>query len=166
MSISSAGIEDIQWWINNVATSYKNIVLPKIKATMYTDASGSIGWGAVCNPLSTGGLWLDSELVLHINVKELVAIYFGLLSIIKVKNSHVKVFTDNTTAVCAVNKLGTCRSINCHKVAQLIWEWARKTNNFVTAAHIPGIQNIHADKESRSKHHEDMEWMLDRTLKK
>ena len=58
---------------------------------------------------------------------------------------------DNTTAISCINKMGTSDSMDCHYLTVRIWEW--------TAAHIPGKQNIIADRESRVCL-VDSEWML------
>ena len=44
-----------------------------------------------------------------------------------------------------------------------IWEWATMRNNFITAAHIPGILNVEADAESRNSETRT-EWKLNEAL--
>ena len=80
------------------------------------------------------------------------------------KLKHIKIWSDNTTAVQSLNKLGTCRSEACHKIVVEIWEWARKHGYFLTAAHIPGIENEEADRQSRAKHNSELEWQIDSTI--
>ena len=60
---------------------------------------------------------------------------------------------DNTTAVCAINNMGSCRSLLCDQEVRRIW-------SFNTAAHIPSILNLEADQESR-KLELRIEWKLD-----
>ena len=45
----------------------------------------------------------------------------------------------------------------------MIWFWCYQHNNWVSAAHLPGVQNVVADRESRSIH-DNMEWQLDKAL--
>ena len=71
----------------------------------------------------------------------------------------MKVYSDNTTAIACVNKKGTSRSPPCHSVTLQIWKWAENNKIHITAAHIPGVENVVADRESR-KLHRDGEWML------
>ena len=66
---------------------------------------------------------------------------------------------DNTTAVHTINNMGTCRSLDCHQVVQKIWEWAKNNNNWLTATHIPGRDNIEVDTLSRLND-TSSEWML------
>ena len=70
-----------------------------------------------------------------------------------------KVFSDNTTAVYTINKMGSSKSLNCNETVRLIWQFCRVHNIWITCAHIPGIENTEADAESR-KSYRDAEWML------
>ena len=56
---------------------------------------------------------------------------------------------DNTTAISCINKMETSYSMDCHHLTVRIWEWAMKGNIQMTLAHIPGKQNVIADRESR-----------------
>ena len=163
MKLSREAREDLKWWIHTLPNCSKRIDNGKITDTIYSDAS-NFAWGAVYKNQSTGGAWLPNELDFHINSKELLAGYFGLKALFKKTSSHVRMFCDNTTAVQCINKMGSCRSPSCDRIVKLIWEWARENNNFITAAYIPGVENVTADEESRSSHNEDLEWMLDTNL--
>ena len=70
-------------------------------------------------------------------------------SFIKEQRIHIKVFSDSTTAIGCINKLGTSHSDICHHFTKLISEWAEKKGIHITEAHIPGDKNIEADRESR-----------------
>ena len=56
---------------------------------------------------------------------------------------------DNTTAVCAINNMGSCKSLLCDHEVKRIWSWAIERDIFITAPHIPSILNLEADQESR-----------------
>ena len=84
------------------------------------------GWGAYCEGMSTGGSWINTEKNWHINALELKSILLSLMSIVKDHGIHVKVFSDNTTAIACINKLGTSHSELCHHITKQIWEWAEK----------------------------------------
>ena len=110
--------------------------------------------------VSTGGAWLPSELTLHINAKEMVAILYALRSFVdKLENLHIRVLSDNTTAVSVVNKMGTMRSPDCNTVAQYIWQFCKIHNLWIICAHIPGAENVESDFELR-KEYRQAEWML------
>ena len=164
MRISPLGSQDILWFKNNIMTSYAPIEFPRISQIIYTDASLT-GWGACWGNQSTGGTWLEGEKEQHINVLELKAVLFGLKCFVKEPNKHIKIFSDNTTTIACINKKGTSRSPPCHAIALHIWEWAESMSTHLTAAHVPGVENIEADKESR-KLHIDGEWMIDSVILK
>ena len=96
----------------------------------------------------------------HINVLEIKAILFGLKSLCKgITESHILVKTDNTSAVSAVNKMGSIKSTSIDITVRAVWEWAINSKNWLTATHIPGVLNVEADKESRDCEMRS-EWML------
>ena len=128
-----------------------------------TDAS-MLGWGAVVNGTSCGGQWTTEESESHINVLELKAMEFGVKSFFKSsRNEHIRIRSDNMTAIQYINNKGGVKSIPCHKVARSIWEWAISKNNLLSAEHIPGSQNILADKASRV-FDVNTEWSLDKSV--
>ena len=106
MQLSETAKSDITWWIMNSLSSKQRIDHGKIGYTLYTDASNQ-GWGATLNGLTTGGRWSASEATHHINYLELKAIFLGLQALCKkVTNDHIKVTTDNTTAVAYIRNMG------------------------------------------------------------
>ena len=130
---------------------------------MWADAS-SEGWGAHCGDISTGGRWLTVEKILHINILEIKAIYFGLKTLCNGQtNIHVRVKSDNTTAVAYINNMGGIKSIACDEVVKELWEWCIERNIWVSAEHLPGVLNVIADTESRN-FNDNTEWMLDRLV--
>jgi len=128
---------------------------------MTTDAS-TIGWGAVIKEISTEGQFTILEREQHINVLELKAALFGLQALChNVYNTHILLKVDNTSAVAAINKMGSTRSLMMDKVVHKIWEWAIERENWLTVTHIPGILNVEADKESREAETRT-EWKLNK----
>ena len=88
----------------------------------------------------------------------------GLMSLLgSVSNQHIRIMSDNMTAISYVNAKGGCRNWECNAIAKAIWLWAIKRNNWLSAAHQPGRFNVTAD--SLSRHFEDgIEWELNRDL--
>ena len=79
---------------------------------------------------------------LHINCKELLAVYYSLRSFKSYfQNKHVKIFSDS------------------HDIVKNIWLSCVKNKIWITAAHIPGAENVIADYQSRTSY-KDAEWML------
>ena len=110
--------------------------------------------------LATHGYWSIEEKQLHINVLELKAVLFSILSLMpNLQEVHMMIICDNTTAVHTINNMGTCRSLACYKVVMDIWNWATRNNNWITATHIPGCENDEADTLSRTQVLAS-EWML------
>ena len=73
---------EVFWWYENVSESVrliKHYSTPDIIISM--DASLT-GWGAVYKDLKCGGHWSKDENQYHINVLELMAIFFGLKSLL------------------------------------------------------------------------------------
>lgn len=66
---------------------------------------------------------------------------------------------DNTAAVSVINNMGTCHCDPCNSVAGTIWSLCKKIGIWLTAAHIPGKENVMAVYESRYINF-DTKWML------
>jgi len=161
--LTSIAKYDIDWWIDHIDSSNRVISHGNPEFVMTTDACNT-GWGAVCPWGSTNGLFSENERTSHINVLELKAILFGLKSLCsEVRNTHIKVLCDNTTAVQCINNMGSCVSVNCDKITKEIWGWAISTKNWITLSHIPGILNEAADTESR-KNETQCEWQLNKEI--
>ena len=156
---------DLKWWAENIETVSKKVLTQKPTIVIETDASLK-GWGACVKDnkdLSTGGHWSKSEAAEHINYLELLAVWFGIQCFCdSLHNKHIKILSDNTTAVAYLNSQGGTKA-KCNTIARKIWLWAYHNDNFISAAHLPGAQNFRADKESRSIH-DNMEWKLDPSL--
>ena len=164
MKLSDYSLADLEWWIQNIATAERKINhgLPAI--TIFTDAS-KIGWGAKLeNGRSTGGIWSKNESANHINALELLAVKFSLMSLLHERhNTHIRIMSDNTTAVTYINEMGGCKSHQCNEIAKEIWDWARVKNIWLSAAHIPGCNNVGADESSRNFNME-LEWMFSKQI--
>lgn len=71
---------------------------------------------------------------------------------------HVCLRLDNTTAVACINKAGSTKR-HLLEIVKKIFSWAQENKITLMAAHIPGVLNIDADRESRCTN-VDTEWML------
>ena len=71
---------------------------------------------------------------------------------------HVRIFSDNTTAVTYINKQGDIKSLSCNEIAKQIWEFCTHNNTHISAAQIPGKHNILVDLASR-KFQDSPIWM-------
>ena len=167
MYISDEAREDLQWWINNIDSAYSLIYRGKPDVQISTDASG-LGWGATDGSNEIGGRWNESEAMRaannEINYLELLAAFLALKSFCPLmRNVHVKLQIDNTTAVAYIAHMGGSKSPNCNELAKQIWGWCIDRCIWLTVAHLPGVQNEIADRKSRV-FDEQTEWMLDREI--
>ena len=63
--------------------------------------------GGECNGGTTGGMWCQAEISLHINCLELKVARFALTFFCKeMSNVHIKLLTDNSTTVACINHMG------------------------------------------------------------
>ena len=150
---------DLKWWVSFLPTTYRTIDHGTPHITMTTDAS-QVGWGATVDGHNTQGLWDANETTFHINILELLAIQFGLKSLLdKVHDQHIRIMSDNTTAISYITSKGGCQSKDCDNIARDIWSWAIARNNWLSASYTPGKHNIIADKLSR-EFNMTLEWKL------
>ena len=107
--------------------------------------------GGVFEIKPTGGAWSETEKKHHINEKELLAIFYTLKSFkFDLQGKHIKTFSDSTTAVAVINKMGTCKNHALNKRAHQIWGFCQQFYIWITASHIPGKENFEADFESKN----------------
>ena len=158
MQISERAKCDVVWWAQAALQGQRKIRLLSPDIDIYTDASME-GWGARRRELALGGRWMAHE-VAHINVLELRAIFLGLKKLCPGKGTHMRVWTDNTTALAYVKNMGGVKSEQCNEVAREIW--CEENDVWLTLAHVLGVANY------KSRNFSDgVEWELnDRIFQK
>ena len=138
--------------------SKREIIIPQIDCFITTDAS-SLRWGATDGRISAGGRRKASE-NFHINNLKLKAVYFAIQAYCRYGiYKHIRINCDNTTAIAYINNKGGIKSILCDKLAIDIWNFWSFRKIWISAAHIPGIENPIADKLSRI-FNDQTEWIL------
>lgn len=91
---------------------------------------------------------------------ELQAAFWGLQTYFNQRtNIHVRLQLDNTIAVAYINHMGGIQSPECNDIARNIWLWCIDRKLYVSAAHLPGSENVIADKRSRI-FNDHTEWRL------
>ena len=107
-------------------------------------------WGAVCNGVSTRGVWSPQEQQLHVNCLELLAVELALNTFVKSHHGiSVLLQLDNSTVVAYINNLEGPVSPALTALAKSMLLWARERVILITAQHIPRVSNMIADSESR-----------------
>eukprot|EP00794_Sanderia_malayensis_P014639 gene14639-16158_t len=158
ITLSACARQNLEHWERNIEYSGRPIKTPSIDLTLYTDASHK-GWGATDGTTPTGGRWHEEDLD-HINVLELKAIKFAILAFCRGKQfQHIRIMSDNTTAIAYINNMGGTKSKTCNILAQEIWQICISQNSWLSAAHIPGNINTTADLMSRV-FNDNTEWKL------
>ena len=160
ISISNKCRNCLLWWIENVDSACRLIQLPNPVIVIESDSS-NYGWGGYdkTNNVTVSGLWLNEDKIHHINYLELKAAYLALQFLCEqIRNAHVHLFLDNTVAIKYISKMGG-RVTELNDLTQDIWKWCEKRKIILSAFHIPGVENVTADKLSRLTS-TDMEWAI------
>ena len=55
--------------------------------------------------------------------------------------------------------MGGSKSLGCNSVAKEMWSWAERNGVWLSAAHIPGKDNVKADYYSREQN-DSKEWSI------
>jgi hypothetical protein len=149
------------WWRNSDNISQGMLLNPpKAQCTVTTDASLD-GWGGHMEDLNVQGQWSLQESSLHINLLELKAVFLSLKAFIHIlKGKVVLVMTDNTTVMSYINKSGGTRAPQLCILAFQMLLWCKEQGIVLSASHIPGVENVLADKLSRKVVVLSSEWSL------
>ena len=146
---------DIQWWINFLPKwSGKSLILtnewtPSPTLHLYTDASGSHGWGAYWSGRWLQSCWTTAQQHMDITWKEL----FAIVSAVHTWGSswsrrRILFHCDNRSVVDIWDK-GSTRATHTMALVRLLYYCAVQHNLNVCVAHIPGVCNDIADALSR-----------------
>ena len=147
--------EDLRVWLSFLSSfNGKSFFLNEVwcnsnKLNLFTDASGSIGFGAIFGSEWCYGKWPDNWLHRNIAILEFYPIVLSLcLWGYKVQNHSVLFFTDNESLVHVINKQ-SCRDKSLMFFVRKLVLVCLKHNILFKAKHIPGIKNKLADCLSR-----------------
>ena len=99
----------------------------------------------------------------HINEFELLGAIFALQAFVgSSRDIAVRLFLDNTTAICYINKSGGARSRRLSDLAKRFSLFCEERKLSVEAVHLPGVLNVVADKEFRTSD-DSSDWKLSST---
>lgn len=158
ISLSEDSIEELRWWNENIMKTKNQIRFLDFDKEIFTDAS-KIAWGAVYREKKAKGPWTEEERLLHINLLELKAAFFGLKTFCaNDRSKQILLRIDNSTAIAYINKFGGVKFPALHKIAKDIWSWCMERDLWIFAEYVASNDNI-ADIESRTPNI-DTEWEI------
>ena len=118
---------------------------------MYTDASKTVGYGAVLGTKWFSGVWPIEWISLDILVKELYPIVLAVTVWgDELANKKIILHTDNESLVHILDKY-SCKEPKTMTLVRQLVITCLKYNIVIHAQHIPGKQNVLADMLSRLK---------------
>ena len=153
--LSPQAEEDLRWWRENIKSWNGKSLLPRHPdVVFYVDAS-NLGVGAFYKDRwgreSRAHSFFQQDDKTHINMRELLAAEFGLMSFatkFNWRNQCIAVRTDNMTALSYLNRMGGKKPA-LSRIAERIHRFALRRGIVLLAEWIPGIENVEADKVSR-----------------
>lgn len=167
--LSPEALVELRWWEREVASiAGRPIRPPPVDVVLRTDAS-ALGWGAAVVESTRAEfrqvrLWgrLPQQLREAIsNETELYAIHRALQAMAAcapLRGLHVRVQSDNTTAVFYVNR-GAGRALRMTTAAARLWKQISEWGVTLSAEFLPGVENTEADALSRQPLTND-DWVL------
>ena len=154
-------LRDLRWWLGGDRLS-RGVCLLQVSPDLdFWSDDSDVGWGAHLGDRVVSGLWDQSEALLPVNARELLAVRHGLLHFQSfLSGTTVAVFCDNVTVVAYLHKEGGTRSPALNTIVQEILRWAESLRIRLALQFIPGIRNVLADSLSRPHQLSSSEWSL------
>ena len=153
--------EDLLWWAR-VAQLREGVSLslPAPDVSFFSDAS-DVGWGAMVGEHHASGLWSPHQKSLSINMRELLAVQYGLQALEHLLvGLSVALFCDNTTTVAYLRRSSGTFSSTLNATAREILLWAENHRVRLLPQFIMGSSNVTADTLSRPNQVIGSEWTL------
>ena len=134
--------EDLLWWAR-VAQLREGVSLslPAPDVSFFSDAS-NVGWGALVGEYQGSGLWSPHQKTLSINLRELLAVQYGLKAL---EHLSVALFCANTTTVAYLCRSGGTFSSTLNATAREVLLWAESHRVRLLPQFIMGSSNVTAD---------------------
>ena len=152
---------ELQWWVQNHDLNNERSVI-SYPPQLLVDSDASLeGWGAFCQGHKTGGQCKLSEKKDHINILELRAAKFAILTFTRLyptaKTIHIKM--DKNVVFSYLVKLGGTRNQLLVQISKKIWEYLLDKGITIIAEYLPGALSKEADMQSRTVK-DSSEWKL------
>ena len=153
--------EDLLWWAR-VAQLREGVSLslPAPDVSFFSDAL-DVGWGALVGEHHASGLWSPHQKTFSINLRELLAVQYGLKALEHLLvGLSVALFCDNTTTVAYLRRSGGTFSSTLNATAREVLLWAENHRVRLLPQFIMGSSNVTADALSRPNQVIGSEWTL------
>ena len=153
--------EDLLWWVR-VAQLREGVSLslPAPDVSFFSDSS-DVGWGALVGEHHASGLWSPHQKTFSINLRELLAVQYGLKTLEHLLvGLSVALFCDNTTTVAYLRRSGGTFSSTLNATAREVLLWAENHHVRLLPQFIMGSSNVTADALSRPNQVIGSEWTL------
>ena len=153
--------EDLLWWAR-VAQRREGVSLsfPAPDVSFFSDAS-DVGWGALVGEHHASGLWSPYQTTLSIDLRELLAVQYGLRALEHLLvGLSVALFCDTTTTVAYLRRSGGTFSSTLNDTAREILLWAENHRVRLLPQFSMGSSNVTADVLSRPNQVIGSEWTL------
>ena len=129
----------------------KTLINSQPQITISVDASLE-GWGAYCPGQKTGGPWTSQEKKDHINVLELRAVKYAILTFsrLHLKGQSIHIQMDSIVVLSYLVKIRGTRNKYLTVLSKKIWDYLLSKEITITAEYLPGLLNVEADTQSRT----------------
>ena len=149
----SEGVKtELQWLVQILHLNNGRSVISYSPQLIIASDASLEGWVAFCQGHKTGGHWTLSEKKNHINILELRAAKYAILTFTHLyptaKIIHIKM--DNIVALSYLMKIGGTRNQLLVQISKEIWEYLLDKEITITAKYLLGALNKGADMQSRT----------------
>ena len=144
----------MQWWLDFLpGWSGTSLILESnwtpTNIQLFTDVSGTNGWGAYWSGKWLQGQWSETQLQMDITWKELFAIVMAVHTWGALwQKQKILIHCDNL-AVVAIWESGSTRAKETMALVRLLYYCAARYNINICIVHIAGVNNVIADCLSR-----------------
>ena len=113
-----------KWWVQNIHLNYGRLVTPYLLRLIIPSDASFKGWGAFCQWHETGGHWTLLEKKDSIDVLEMTAAKYTMLSFTRLYPTAktVQLKMNNTVALSYLVKIGGTRNQVLAQISKEIWK--------------------------------------------
>ena len=139
---------DLQWWLDNLPHTAAPINHGLPSDTIFTDSS-DYAWSGVFNGSTAQGFFTPKEKDNIVAFKELLAIYYALLSFHQSFSGNlILIRSDSVCTVAYIGDMGGIANLQMDSLAKDIWMFAQSKNLWLQSSFLKGSENTAADVRS------------------